>query len=82
MIFSDIEDTTFVAFYNVINNVLLKGHILRREMTTIPLLIDAKNINEAIIKAKRKIKKNIMLDEVREINIKEKENILKFYDIK
>lgn len=79
MIFLDIEDTTFVAFYTVIRNIVKKGYIHQHLYSTIPLLIDTDTLEEAVEIAKGKCNRYIALDEVRQINMKDRDNILKYY---
>lgn len=79
MIFSDIEDTTFVALYTVIKDVLNNGYIYKNIYTMIPLLIDAQNEEEAREKAKEHCNRKMILEELREINVRDRKKILNFY---
>lgn len=79
MIFSDIEDTTFVALYTIIKDVPTKRGIYKNLYTMIPLLIDAKCLDEARDKAKEKTNRKVILEEIVEINIKDRNKILNFY---
>lgn len=79
MIFSDIEDTTFVALYTVIKDIASRNYIYKNIYTMIPLLIDAPNEEEAIEKAKQHCNRKMILEEIREINVKDKNKILNFY---
>lgn len=79
MIFSDIEDTTFVALYTVIKDVLMGDYIYKNIYTKIPLLIDARNEEEAREKAKEHCNRKMILEEIREINVRDRDKILNFY---
>ena len=72
--------TTFVAFYTAIQDRIKGNHLYKNIYTTIPLLIDdALTREEAVEIARNKETRNLILNEVREIDIQDKENILKFY---
>lgn len=72
--------TTYVAFYTVIQDRIKRNHIYKKLYTTIPLLIDdALTKDEAIEIAKKRETKNLILDEVVEIDIQDRQNILEFY---
>lgn len=69
----------FVAFYLVIKDVAKRGYVYQHLYTTIPLLIEAESYEKALKIAKTKCDREMILDEVMEINEREKNNILKFY---
>lgn len=72
--------TTYVAFYTVIQDRIKKNYLYNKLYTTIPLLIDdALTKDEAIEIAKKRETKNLILDEVVEIDIQDRQNILEFY---
>lgn len=79
MIFDDIEDTTFVALYTVIRDIETKRGIHKNLYTTIPLLIDVDDIEKAREYAKTKTSRKVILEEIVEINIKDRDKILYFY---
>ena len=79
MIFSDIEDTTYVALYTVIKDIPTKRGIYKNLYTMIPLLIDVDDIETAREYAKSKTSRKVILEEIVEINIKDKDKILNFY---
>ena len=79
MIFADIEDTTYLALYTIIRDVKTKRGLYRNLYSMIPLIIDAKDIEEAKCKAKEKANRKLILEEVLEINANDKNKILNFY---
>lgn len=72
--------TTFVAFYTSIQDRIKGNYIYKNMYTTIPMLIeDVLTKEEAIEKAKAFETRQLILNEVIEIDNQDRENILKFY---
>lgn len=72
--------TTFVAFYTAIQDKVKGNYMYKNMYTTIPMLIDdVLTKEEAVEKAKSMETRQLILNEVTEIDIQDKENILKFY---
>lgn len=69
----------YAAFYTSINDVHKKGYIYRHLYKTIPLIISADTLEEAIEKAKEKCNRELILEDVIRINKKQLKNIFKFY---
>lgn len=72
--------TTFLAFYTAIQDKVKGNYMYKNMYTTVPMLIeDVLTKEEAVEKAKSLETRQLILNEVIEIDVQERENILKFY---